>query len=249
MKFSEISNTQDLVRYLSSASRQQKSFYHYTSLEAYEKILESGLWFLSSFEDLNDAYEADRIDPIIKESTFVASFSRNESESIAMWAMYAAPHSQGVRIEIPSKILKRWIKEITVARDILKDEKSVNSIGNMMIPIQKAIIHTITYYEPNKKKFYWSNQALFIHKNKNFINFESDLITHGFIKHAAWAYEEEMRVSVRIDNCSNVQKIAIPVPNYVFENTKIMVGPTFSLEFKGFDSNYRSELYGKVNFK
>lgn len=249
MKFGEISSTNELVKYLSSSSCQRKNFYHYTNFDNYMKILESGYLFLSSFIELNDAYEAHRIDLSIKKSTYIASFSRNESESIAMWAMYATPHSIGVRIEISSEVMKRWIKKIDHVREVINEQKSLSFLGSRTIPIQKASIHTITYFEPNKSKFYWSNQSLLINKNKDLANFENNISTHGFVKHAAWAYEEEMRVSVKVENALNLQKIAIPVPDFVLKDMKDMIGPAFDSNERIVNPNSISELFGKVTLR
>lgn len=246
MKFSDIKTTKQLVSYLNSTSRQQKSFFHYTTLTNLNLIRSSKLFYLSSFYDTNDVYEAESIDDEIKKDTFIGCFSRNESESVAMWYMYANPHEEGIRIEIKPEYMKKWMDELQKNRTAFIIE---NNIPENTVSLEKVRVHTIAYFEPMKKKFYWSNVQLFCNDHQALLDFNSDKITHGYIKHAAWEYEEEMRLSIKIKNDENIKKIAIKVPDFVIDNMIIMTGPNFNHESSSNIRFEKSILFKKINLK
>ena len=69
--------------------------------------------------------------------------------------------------------MKQWIKDIQLIGKVNVVENS--KITDKLVKTNKSLIHTISYYEPSKKKFYWSNQQLFCHNNLELQNFNNDL--------------------------------------------------------------------------
>jgi hypothetical protein len=85
--------------------------YHYTSISALQKIVESRrLRFkrLDRVDDLNEGKSTDLQNP--GRLFFVSCWTSSEEESIPLWSMYT-PNMAGVRIKLPAKMFTVYVTE------------------------------------------------------------------------------------------------------------------------------------------
>lgn len=83
---------------------------HYTKLDAAIAIIKSMFWYLGNAEDMNDNSETQHFANMWS-NIFYTCFMTEQTESIAMWSMYAQPWEDGVMLRIPMDRFKKWVKK------------------------------------------------------------------------------------------------------------------------------------------
>lgn len=169
MGFKEIYKINDLIKYLDLNDRLKNSemVYHYTTISSAVSIIDSMCWHLGTPRKMNDRLEYERGDKTQWNNLFFSSFMCEENESIGMWSMYSQPWKNGVKITIPTKSLKKWIREVKEITIIEADDKKRE--GNIIkIDKQKTKLwlSAVAYHSEStqfgikKEILKWSNQMI-----------------------------------------------------------------------------------------
>lgn len=235
--FKEIQTVEELITYLESDVLDKDYIYQYTNRDALFGILNSKTIFLGNLRNLNDIQEYNHTRKTLKENGFVGCFTREEGESIAMWAMYGNPWDKAVRIGFPVKKLRQCLKEPVVS------EVTANFKLGKKIEVSKENIKLINigYVHPQSMTLHFSNKSLDVSANQAFKGLENNPKVQGYLKHKAWLYESETRILVRLDN-GNYDRIALQLSDEVLQDLKVMTGPDFS-------NRYRNKLDKTIRFE
>jgi len=190
----------DIRNFLDKTSMRHKVFHHFTTMKALAQILSSKQWRLSSAAATNDLQEWD--EKGIREEwnkIFSASFTHGYGENIGMWKMYGSknPNKQ-ICISFTVDFIKSWINQIKV----VKINDRVFHIDNDGImndqKVSPITFHDVIYahgkqYDP-EMRICWGN---IIKKCNQFEPSQSSVLT-GYIKNAAWEYEKETRLMIKL---------------------------------------------------
>lgn len=196
----------DIYKKMQKKAATHKKLYHYTTIEAVEKILSSKSFLLSNLnsESLNDKHENERIRSINKNKIFVCCFTHESNENIKMWSEYTRSNvHNGIRIELDSKVLQNYKIKSFSNPDYYFEEKDVSQIHrNYDSEKLWAIKHVVladVYYAKDVDKFNHLDHDLatlfkgFVSKER-FFNEKYP----GLIKHYKWYEEKETRFRVRM---------------------------------------------------
>ena len=230
MKFEDITKDVQLIEYLDSVNdrlKNRKYIYHYTTVEKCIKMFLSRVWFLSNAKDMNDQLEFKNGDGSRWENIFFASFMSDVDESIGMWSMYSQPWRDGVQIAIPVDIAKKWINNITVIREISCDNYQPTGREITVDKKNRVFLSSVAYTNCDndageEQRLTWSNA-----KNNHILNPSHHPMLTGYIKDSAWDYEKEIRVKAVINNIHRFKRVAIDIPDTVFDNMIITASPLF----------------------
>ena len=221
--FSSVMNAQDLKKYLSSAARDKVYIHHYTTIDALSDMLDSNYFVFSNSERTNDIGEFNRHQQHNRK-VYSACFSRDSDENVAMWGMYAIPWEIGVRISIPTKELRRWLKE---AKDIfIVSEDYHFSKPHSLIIRDKKIIN-VCYVNQNNSRLSWSSAQLYTRNKPELENWITNSELVEYIKDEAWKYEAEVRVVLTTDDTIKYSGYALPLTEEFISTWKITLSPKF----------------------
>ena len=180
--------------------------FHYTTIDAAEKILRDRVLLLSISDTLNDLGEPQQKD------MYVASFSHGRIENVAMWGIYARPLSKGVRLRFLQSELRKLIQSNQYLAPVLKRKKEdgsneykiLQSHLNAVEVKGEACLSDVLYVDHYTGKrdtvvVRWNNHSIALPLGVVVKLKESHLL--GLTKYSGWAYERESRfcVSAKID--------------------------------------------------
>lgn len=180
--------------------------FHYTTIDAAEKILRDRVLLLSISDTLNDLGEPQQKD------MYVASFSHGRIENVAMWGIYARPLSKGVRLRFLQSELRKLIQSNQYLAPVLKRKKEdgsneykiLQSHLNAVEVKGEACLSDVLYVDHYTGKrdtvvVRWNNHSIVLPLGVVVKLKESHLL--GLTKYSGWAYERESRfcVSAKID--------------------------------------------------
>ena len=114
MRFSQISDTKDLISFLERRSLKHPFLYHYTTFDILKCICRSKTWRFGNARNMNDMheYEVKGYTRGILDKLYSACFSYGDEDNVAMWSMYGIPWEDAIRIRIPIKTIRNWIDNI-----------------------------------------------------------------------------------------------------------------------------------------
>ena len=231
--FSDINTPAELIQYLDDSVRRLDNstyLHHYTTLPRVVDIIGSRTWHLGSAAEMNDRMEYKNGDPKRWRTLFFSCFMCEDKESIGMWSMYAQPWEKGVKISIPKKAIRTWLKKTTELLEIsTSDYKPTGRriyIGNMSSSLR---LSSVAYSNADSmqvskepEKLSWSNQS-----NTNIRNAVRIPELTGYIKDMAWSYEKEIRIKAEFVNQDNIQRVAIPLTDELIDSMIITASPLF----------------------
>lgn len=229
VRFDEITNSLDLVKYLTSKNKIQslseQYVSHYTSLWAAERILESGKFQLNNPQNMNDGLEFSGAS-MDTSKLYFASFSLENGENIGMWSMYGQPWEQGIKLSIPKKRFIEWAGQISEVFNV--DPKTRETI--LVNPISKgnykASISRVAYVQWGENSEVKMISCGERSKNEIIKHVDTKLLS-GLIKDAAWAYEKEIRLRVDLIQKTGVEKVAVNIPKEILNEIVVTTGPRF----------------------
>ena len=221
--FKEIQTVEELIAYLESDALDKDYIYQYTNRDALFGILNSKTIFLGNLRNLNDIQEYNHTKKTLKENAYVACLTREEDESIAMWAMYGNPWDKAVRIGFPVKKLRQCLKN-PIVYEVMPNFKLGKRIE---VSKENIKLLNIGYVHPQTLTLHFSNKSLDVSANQAFAGLEKNPKVQGYLKHKAWLYESETRILAR-QVFGNYDRIALQLSNEVLQNLKVMTGPDFS---------------------
>lgn len=254
-KFSEITDSIELVRYLTSKTKisklSEEYVSHYTNYEVAKKILTGKTMQLGNPANMNDGLEfsSPKMDC---SKIYFASFSIENSENIGMWSMYGQPWEDGIKISIPKNLFVTWTDKIKQVFHV--DANTYDTIINSFLTEDefKPSISRVAYVE-------WDNDGNIAQircgesaKNDKIKNIDSQMLA-GLIKDAAWSYEKEIRLRVDVSSKILDKKVAIDIPEDIMKSIIVTTGPRFnksiSKEEFGEVADVRTSIFaGKLNY-
>ena len=231
--FKDISTPAELIQYLDdSVQRLENSTYlhHYTTISRVVDIIRSRTWHLGNAAGMNDKMEYKNGDPKRWENLFFSCFMCEDKESIGMWSMYAQPWEKGVKISIPKKAIRAWLKKTTELLEISTSNYKPTGrriyIGDMSSSLRlSSVAYSNTdsmQVSKEPEKLSWSNQS-----NTNIRNAVRIPELTGYIKDMAWSYEKEIRIKAEFKNRDNIQRVAIPLTDELIDSMIITASPLF----------------------
>lgn len=235
MEFSKIQKEEQLIEYLDDINqrlKERKFIYHYTTINRFFDIYESKLWFLSNPKCMNDQLEYKNNDAKKARNLFFASFMADSVESIGMWSMYSQPWENGVQLAIPVNVAKKWVKSITNIRVIsCENNKPIGKVIRCDSK-NKVFLSAVAYsncdnHEGEREKITWSTAT-----NYSILNASHRSDLTGYIKDSAWDYEKEIRIKAIIDNDNDYSRLAIDIPEEVFDSIELVASPLFNGDIK-----------------
>lgn len=241
--FSKITSVDDMIAYLdddSSRLENREYFYHYTKIDNVVKTFISKKWHLGNAQSMNDKLEYSNGDKERWNNIFFASFMTDAKESIGMWSMYAQPWKDGVSIAIPRKEVRKWIKSVTEIEEISCSDfkptgKKVIIDNNSNRLLLSSVAYTNCDNPETDEKITWSSATNTLIRNASHI---PELT--GYIKDSAWDYEREIRIKAVLSEGHGFQRVAINVPDNIFNSMTITAGPLF-------EGNLEKRLMDKIN--
>ena len=190
------------------------------------KIYENASFLLTRGNSLNinDQHEA-----LMKGSwstwnkTYIGSFAYGQSENMAMWGLYGQPETDAIRIAIPKSAMLNWIhgtKEVYIwdgaPIDSIRADVSLNDI-----------VYVSGEARSDDLLLYNNTQKLKTVNIPGLKGVDTTPQMTGYIKNAAWRYENEVRIRVELPYSVGKEKIMIKIPDYVLSAITVMEGPSF----------------------
>lgn len=198
-------------------------FCHYTSVEAALSILESGFFYLSPFENMNDVDEL-KLHEDESKKIFSLCFCNSLADNIPLWYLYGGIDGKGVRIEFTAAKMRDLIRIC---------EKSVydltNEVANELSSSEYELHYGWIYYEKGKNNVSYRGHPISKTDMKVYHGVRnSDNSIYYFIKGFPWRYEKEFRILVKIKK-EGVKKVGIKFDFEKFKSgIRLLAAPEFS---------------------
>lgn len=266
VSFKTINNDEEMQRYLrqilyrTNKNLDETFLYHYTSIQSIQKIIESGYFFLNSFENMNDQFEKDLLERHGKKGKlYYMSFSKAD-ESLALYDKYCNQRESGALLKISYANMQKIIKHTQFKENIdgvFADgrydhtRRSFYQVEDNKLTEKKVFgdifCGSIVYYDPISKKLKCGT----VENQKFKVPFQCKELL-GFVKYKCWAYEEEIRlfVSLEGDSMEN-RKIAVPIDEDSLSQIEVITNPYFDKDknktelskIREYGVNIRNSIY------
>ena len=268
-EFKRAKTPEDVVSILEKSGMARPYCRHYTNLTAFLSICEKGMFRLTRGDDpgMNDQLEWKRLGDVgWWKRTFISSFSCVEGESAAMWGLYGKPTNEALRLSFDAKAIAKWIDQLRHP-----DERSKPVVqfvaANGDDPVTAELQwEDITIYfadilyggkvapdgeltSPYRFRRQEMKKGIFSRISPNF---EKTPAMTGFIKSSEWAYEEETRLVVRVNEdvvlpigrkLSDIQYVFVPISREVLEQVEYMKGPGVTPKLRPIFAKKISEIF------
>ena len=227
-----------------------RPFYrHYTTLSAFLCMSNEWVFRLTRGDDpgMNDQLEWKRLgDAKLWKRTFISSFSCVEGESAAMWGLYGKPSNEALRLSFDHKTMSSWMDTLRGGRGKPKAQFfGIDGMPGDVVELGWKDVEVLfgdILYGGKVNGGADRESGYILQKTRlddaAFSNFKPSIdkavSMTGFIKSADWAYEEEARVIIRLNekarlpngrSIADVQYVYIPIPKEILECVEFMTGP------------------------
>lgn len=223
----EFSNVEDMIEYLQLKGSNHKMYYHYTNLNNAINIIKSGYWHLSLGDVMNDKHELTKGTAEKWEKTYISSFAYGNGENMAMWGLYGLPWEDAVRIGIPGIQMKEWINSVDKIFSVNKNSDNSFEYENeiRIKPVITDVAYVSGKNNDENYRIVRDRDVIWLANERTFSRINNlDKIT-GYIKNAAWLYENEVRIKVESRERLANTIVAIKIPENVLNNLEITAGP------------------------
>lgn len=219
--FQNILNTDDLLAFLQS--RRHNVYHHFTTVSTLIKIIKSNKWRFSVGSKMNDQHEYNvKSADGLRDKIYSTCFSFGDEDNMAMWAMYAIPWEDAVRISIPKKVMLKWVEKL----------------NNIKRPaLEKVSLHDILYIDgmighSRLSKFFWARGKKDALTEPDGSDISLSPRFTGYLKNSAWKHEQESRLAITLRKDSQKTSLDFPLPKDFFKSIQITTGPwTSDTEF------------------
>lgn len=193
----------------------------------------------------------------LPERTYMACFGFGGQESMAMWWLYGfngSPKGDAVRLAFGGGALHSWSRSFqspksgssndkpfavgiaedkkSEVRDISAEEVSKSSFHDVLY-LRKPRPRPPFYDQPSRGAFLWADQSVPLSRLSR-IGADPDRILQalpGFVKDAAWSYEDETRLVVTLkEKASGVHYLSVPFSSVLESLSEVRLGPTETLD-------------------
>jgi hypothetical protein len=227
--FENIKTIDELILFLEDRAVSSDYIYQYTNLEALEGKLKNKFLVLGNVMNMNDLYEYKLSKATLRNRSYISCFSRDDNENIAMWAMYGNPWNKGVRIGFKSRSLRNLLKHTS---EVYRVDDKFNLIESISFKPEEKVFSCVAYYKKSDHRLDWSNQRLYLSTLTGFDQLTTNPKLHGYIKHKAWSYENEVRMMIRLADGQEYDRIGIKLTDEIISEMQIMTGPSVSSYMK-----------------
>lgn len=233
------------IEQLKKKPKLYSSFVHYTTFEALKGILRTRMLLLSTGSKLNDLRECSSSRKWKK--TYIASFSHEESENVAMWWMYGYKGQKDsycspsdnripIRLEFPKDETMAWLSEIAsrnpffpgndIRKNRAKERPRLSILGD-------CSFHNVLYQGSSESKDAISEtDAEDYYYLPQYENSEQNEQLTSYVKDAGWQYEKETRLAVFLWHEEKMlDRIAVPFDPMI-QSMRVLVGPCEDIERK-----------------
>ena len=192
----------------------------------------------------------------LPERTYMACFGFGGQESMAMWWLYGfngSPEGEAVRLAFGGGALHDWARSFqspkssssddqTFAVGIAEDKK--DQVRNISAKdVSKCSFHDVLYLRkprprspfpgrPARGALLWADQSVSLARISG-IGSDQDRILQalpGFVKDAAWSYEDETRMVVTLkEKAADVHYLSVPFSSVLESLSEVRLGPTETL--------------------
>ena len=242
--FPYLETANELCDYLQGRPRGHDGYYHYTSLDAINGILENG-FCISSVDRFNDHAEKEAFEGCEKRY-YCLCFSTGVEENLALWYLYAGVGGRGGRLQFTYKSISKLLRApFELVEYNYSKHKAVRKIATLTEENASFRLGDVVYADPSKK-----NREFMAMKYNTMTNRETFPIREwewfkesnkGFYKSQVWYYEKETRLMIELS--SDLYKLIDPnksyavilrIPEEVKRYTKVRFAPNIkSLEDEG----------------
>ncbi len=243
MKLYQFENAEQIMDYQSrvlsrTGNSGKKKVYlsHYTNIEGVTNILNSGHLYLSSGMRMNDPIEANYISQHGLDNKLFYFCLSKAHENLALYKMYQKNVEDGVIMQFTYSNIEEIIKHNAPEKD--KSNKYLSSHGSVpLVRYDKLTEETIesTIYCVEVLYYSHSNNVI-MSSNERHRNYKLDFPLKkeelvGSLKFDCWKYENEIRLCGRTpERLSDIEKIALSIPESIYRNIRVILGPGFDEE-------------------
>ena len=190
----------------------QYTFWHYTSVETLEKILETKCFRLGSIENMNDRDEAilhqadgDRIHAMC--------FCNSDTESIPMWYLYAGLDGAGVAIGLTPRVMLDFVRSI----------QTVYTEFGIVLKVGRDVEIRCGWVAYQKKKD--PNHVFYKNNWRTLDDAEKFNDENYFIKVYPWLYEQEFRIVAINLTETPCEALFADIPEKMIDKLKLRLAP------------------------
>jgi hypothetical protein len=223
--YENIKTIDELLLFLDDRATSKSYIYQYTNIESLEGILKNKFLVLGNVMNMNDLYEYKLSKATLRKRSYISCFSRDDNENIAMWAMYGNPWNKGIRIGFKSSSLRKLLKNTT---EVYKVDEKFNLIEEIKLIPDEKLFHCVSYYKKSENRLDWSSEKIYLSSLTGFENITTNPKLHGYIKHKAWSYENEVRLMIRLPDGNEYDRIGIKLTDEIIQELQVMTGPSIS---------------------
>ena len=220
-------------------------FWHYTSLETADKIIDGLSFHCSNLDQMNDLHEAER-HRNYGEFIHALCFCNSNTEKIPMWYLYAGMSGNGASIGITPGEMQKFIKKITTVKGCRDGEDGKETQDELLIDRDFDLEYGWIFYETSHAEEATSTKIRYRSewfRLEDVRSFEKD---NYFIKDYPWEYEREFRILFKNKTSIPYKKIIVNFTKEQAKRMKLMLAPELSKD--GLKTKH-PQLYASANEK
>jgi len=192
------------------------TFWHYTTLESVDNILQSQSFLVRNLDRMNDLDERD-LHEEQKDFVHALCFCNSNTEKIPMWYLYAGIFGRGAAIGFTPAVFLKFLASIEKATVFDGTDKGTVLYVGTDFDIQFGWVYYRNKNEPGR--VFYRNQWFIV---EDYSLFERD---NFFIKAYPWEYEREFRILFVNKTGRPFERIAVDIPNEICNSLKIKLAP------------------------
>ena len=231
-----ISKASSLKEYLKKCADRHTNFYHYSSIDAIDGILNSGVFWVSSMKYSNDEKEHNAFGDDTY-TYFQLCFVTGTTENLPMWFLYSGKNGRGANIGIPRNQINKLI-------DVHHLDLSLVAADSPDKPVKlspedyEAEFNDVLYYKKENNKYRLKHNTNVNNQfpAEEFHQYEKE--NHGFLKDIVWFYEKETRLLIRVRKEKLDQslfhgaktapyRLELKIPPEIFAKIKVTLSPYY----------------------
>ncbi len=253
--FSKLSSAEQLNKYFKNLNKNNKKYYHYTSLGAVNNILGSKEFVISNVKRFNDKKDREQFgDENEQRKFFSLCFSRGKEENLPLWYLYSGVGGKGGRLCFTRNKLEKILSDTTDKNELrfslwkydYDNHKKIDKICDLKDSEDiKIKFYDVLYYRADDKKVrlkyntLTNNGEITKEEVEKYIN-----ENRGFNKGLIWYHEKEERLLIEI--IGEIANKIVPENDYavickiddIIKHAKITTAP---------EINDREELKEYIN--
>lgn len=203
--FTKLKTADELQKYFDNRIYGHKEFFHYTTLNAINKILENKTIRISSFDRFNDKKDTEQFSSLLEQKQhYSLCFSTGKNENLSLWYLYSGVNGKGGRISLTYNKLTEFINKGEFYL-VEYDYENNRSIG-VSLPLtngknMRFQLRDILYSHCDRDGMYVDLKYNTMTNYDNVLIEEYDKYkfnTLGFHKSLIWYYEKESRLMIEL---------------------------------------------------